>query len=497
MAFINLGTRNKGSFWEYISAYSFLNTKLVGGTEFEVRSFLGFGEGMPNQHCHDTEDIERYRTDVFWKEFDTGLYSSEFFTKTASSYRDDRDRLKSLVVGKNFAVCTSDEIATLCVQAVHYTSTTHKPMVQALYSMYLEKEFEAEIARVLSTDERADTDSVGELKAVLLTPPEESFNDREEDTILALENAYWKDFATYDESNLDTVLARPENIKILETLVADFGWFHMEYMHEVFGAKEYREEFVRRLTGGKTEQVSQSAAKREIAKRQEAFFASHKNTERLKSLMKVLHGFAFILDDSKVVAVEDNFYMRPLLSEAGKRLGLSWSETLLFTLPEIVSGLYLNKKIDASLVAEKLNHRLVLLKEGLITYYTGKEAVALAERLLPPEENKSEEVKGIVAYPGVVQGTVTLVKSVLDRSHFKKGAILVTHDGTAELTSLLKDAAAIVTDQGGMICHAAIVAREMKTPCIVGTKNATKVLKTGDRVEVDAKKGVVRVLSST
>lgn len=53
-------------------------------------------------------------------------------------------------------------------------------------------------------------------------------------------------------------------------------------------------------------------------------------------------------------------------------------------------------------------------------------------------------------------------------------------------------ASALVTDQGGVLCHAAIVARELQKICIVGTQNATKIFKTGDRIEVDANTGVVR-----
>tara|TARA_Y100000310_G_scaffold338021_1_gene426573 strand:- start:1597 stop:1776 length:180 start_codon:yes stop_codon:yes gene_type:complete len=56
----------------------------------------------------------------------------------------------------------------------------------------------------------------------------------------------------------------------------------------------------------------------------------------------------------------------------------------------------------------------------------------------------------------------------------------------------MKKAAAFVTDEGGVTCHAAIVSREMKKPCIIGTKIATKVLKDNDLVEVDANKGIVR-----
>jgi len=60
--------------------------------------------------------------------------------------------------------------------------------------------------------------------------------------------------------------------------------------------------------------------------------------------------------------------------------------------------------------------------------------------------------------------------------------------------SAMKRAVAVVTDEGGLTCHAAIVSRELKIPCIVGTKIATKVLKDGGLVEVDANKAVIKIL---
>ena len=61
--------------------------------------------------------------------------------------------------------------------------------------------------------------------------------------------------------------------------------------------------------------------------------------------------------------------------------------------------------------------------------------------------------------------------------------------------NLLKKTAGFITDEGGITCHAAIIARELKKPCIIGTKVATQVLQDGDLVEVDADKGVVRVIN--
>ena len=60
------------------------------------------------------------------------------------------------------------------------------------------------------------------------------------------------------------------------------------------------------------------------------------------------------------------------------------------------------------------------------------------------------------------------------------------------MVPVMQLAAAFVTDEGGVTCHAAIISREMKKPCVIGTKHATKVFKDGDKVEVDANKGVVK-----
>ena len=66
---------------------------------------------------------------------------------------------------------------------------------------------------------------------------------------------------------------------------------------------------------------------------------------------------------------------------------------------------------------------------------------------------------------------------------------------TADLLPALRKAAAIVTDEGGITCHAAVLARELGIPCVIGTKTASKLLKTGDRVEVDASAGVVKIIT--
>ncbi len=108
----------------------------------------------------------------------------------------------------------------------------------------------------------------------------------------------------------------------------------------------------------------------------------------------------------------------------------------------------------------------------------------------------SKEIRGSVAYPGKVKGTVRIVFDPKNVSNFKSGNILVTGMTRPEYLELVKKSAAFVTDAGGMLSHAAITARELKKPCIVGTLNATKILKDGDIVEVDANQGIVRPVSN-
>jgi phosphohistidine swiveling domain-containing protein len=102
------------------------------------------------------------------------------------------------------------------------------------------------------------------------------------------------------------------------------------------------------------------------------------------------------------------------------------------------------------------------------------------------------ELRGQSAFPGLARGPVRLVKNREDVAKAQPGDILVAIMTNANFLPALRQAAAFVTDEGGVTCHAAIVARELEKPCVVGTKIATSVLKDGDMVEVDAEAGIVR-----
>ncbi|HQA79199.1 MAG TPA: phosphoenolpyruvate synthase [Methanoregulaceae archaeon] len=100
-------------------------------------------------------------------------------------------------------------------------------------------------------------------------------------------------------------------------------------------------------------------------------------------------------------------------------------------------------------------------------------------------------VKGQGASPGVATGRVVVIRDVKDTGSVKAGDILVTKMTNPDMVPAMQKVAAIVTDEGGMTCHAAIVSRELGTPAVVGTRNATSVLKPGQLITVDGEKGFI------
>ncbi len=106
----------------------------------------------------------------------------------------------------------------------------------------------------------------------------------------------------------------------------------------------------------------------------------------------------------------------------------------------------------------------------------------------------SGEIRGATAHPGVAKGVVRVIAAQdIDNADIEPGEILVCVNTDVRFLPLMIKAGAIVTDRGGVLSHAAIISRELKKPCVIGTKNATQVLKDGDQVEVDATKGIIVV----
>jgi pyruvate,water dikinase len=188
--------------------------------------------------------------------------------------------------------------------------------------------------------------------------------------------------------------------------------------------------------------------------------------------------------------------LQKYLCEVSRRVGLHHSDDLFFLLPsEIVSFLRKDELADTKVIEER--------KKGYVMWGDGKSTrvyvgpvVSIAKEKIQflDAHSESKDILGQVAYPGITKGVVCLMRSKEDFVNMIEGGILVSHSTTPDYVPVIKQAGAIITDEGGVLSHASVISREMKIPCIIGTKIATQVLHDGDLVEVDADAGVVRVL---
>jgi len=213
------------------------------------------------------------------------------------------------------------------------------------------------------------------------------------------------------------------------------------------------------------------------------------------NLLRGLQIGIFMRNRIKELSQQLWFYINPIAIEISKDLIISRDDFFQLTPDEAIESM---KKAECQVMKSEIKKRkngficgILNNKEILIS---GKISDSLYTYFNKIDNKKIHQIKGVTACRGIVKGIINIIMSYHDFNKFNEGDILVTSMTTPDYIILMKKACAFITDEGGLSCHAAIVAREMNKPCIIGTKIATKVLKDGDLVEVDANKGVVKIL---
>ncbi len=181
--------------------------------------------------------------------------------------------------------------------------------------------------------------------------------------------------------------------------------------------------------------------------------------------------------------------------------GMTYDDLLHFTYEEIFDAVRGVRPLDRSLVQQRSGPTTLSIfgDDNRVTVLTGAAHTAIEQKFfthfaLKPEQKKINLLRGQVGCRGRARGRVAILLAPHELHKVKTGMILVSPETTPDFLPAMKKAAAFVTDQGGITSHAAIIARELDKPCVVGTKIATQVLKDGDMVEVDAEKGIVKKL---
>ena len=195
-------------------------------------------------------------------------------------------------------------------------------------------------------------------------------------------------------------------------------------------------------------------------------------------------------DERKEEMMKLFYYLFSLIEDAAEYMKINY-ENLAACSPEEIREILISGK---NIIKKKEEMFMVFARNKKPVYFKGREAKKLLAAALATQAKG--EIKGMVASRGNKNIYTGIAKIIFNPSkqQFNKGEILVTSMTRIEFVPLMRRAKAIITDEGGIACYAAIVSRELGIPCVIGTKNATKALHDGDLVEVDAYKGVVKIL---
>ena len=221
------------------------------------------------------------------------------------------------------------------------------------------------------------------------------------------------------------------------------------------------------------------------------YIVDYFSSSQLKKFLPILEEAR--LFSEPVFRNTENF-MEAIAASIAKKCGYKKEQILSTTADELLKYFAKSNLPDSRILTVRYVKSAILFDRGRYQVYAGKQADKI-ENILLPHKN-ANMIKGSIAYKGIATGLVRLVIDPnKDGSSFKPGEILVTGMTRPEFLPIMKKAAAFITDAGGILSHAAIVARELKKPCVIGTHVATRLLKNGDLVEVDANKGIIRKLS--
>ncbi len=214
-----------------------------------------------------------------------------------------------------------------------------------------------------------------------------------------------------------------------------------------------------------------------------------------KKMVRITRDMVYLRTQRTDFFQEASYYVQSLVKRIATHLKVPYYDLLFLSAQEVLQAL--EGQFDVGACIEKRKRGFVVFFDyGKDRILEGDDAkVFIRQRpILNREATGLRRLTGTVGYKGKARGRVCIIKTAHDNSKVKRGDIIVAIMTTANFIPALEKASAFITDEGGITCHAAIIAREMKKPCVIGTKIATHILKDGDMVEVNATTGVVKVV---
>ena len=258
--------------------------------------------------------------------------------------------------------------------------------------------------------------------------------------------------------------------------------YYYEHLKEFFSSEKSAAEEYERM---EEELRKKIALKEELEKKLQM-------DEYHKKLFEIYADFMLTKFHRRYAQIRTWEHVNEALQEMAERLNLTRVE-IRNTLFRDLKEMLLTGRVDYEKAKERAKYNVVYVEEGIELQFLGQEAEKIERETEGKKIDRTiREIKWQEGCLGKAKGKVRIVRSPADMAKFQKGDILVAISTNPDIVPIMKKAAAIVTEQGGVTSHAAIVSRELNIPCVIGTRIATKVLEDGEEVEVDATKGMVR-----
>jgi phosphohistidine swiveling domain-containing protein/uncharacterized protein YifE (UPF0438 family) len=314
------------------------------------------------------------------------------------------------------------------------------------------------------------------LVEIIVTPEKYSFLQKEENNLVALVknnfnktaiDKHWKKYADFG-----------------------YGWSGPAYSLKYF---KNRAQHINKYAH-KYKVITENQYIKNIVRQKQSLFKNYKLTPDIIQLAKLAERIIYL----KGLRVDASYFgysqMEKMFLEIGRRFNLSLAQVQYIIYPEM-ECLLKTGKIDFNMLSNRRKFSAMIYMDGFRDEISGSVLKYIAKNLQTKKHVSGvSEIKGTCGFPGLARGRVVLINTVADFHKMNVGDVLVSHVTDPRFVPVMKKASAIVADVGGITCHAAIVAREMKKPCVIGTQTATEILKDGDFVEVDADEGLVRKL---
>ncbi|KKW41606.1 MAG: Phosphoenolpyruvate synthase/pyruvate phosphate dikinase [Candidatus Magasanikbacteria bacterium GW2011_GWA2_56_11] len=273
-------------------------------------------------------------------------------------------------------------------------------------------------------------------------------------------------------------------------------WVPYTYVGPAYALGHYLEE-LRQLFSAATslDELEADALSRlkTIAEKQTEILSKFYLPDEVKYLLDITREIIWLKDYRKYCMYYGCYVLDRVHRESARRLALSLSQVNHLTADELAQALS-GGPCDGDLLNERKKLCVLSYTAGRQEILTGQAAADFlaAKKIEQPAAEPNADLRGTCACPGHVQGTVKIINRPEEMDKMNLGDILVAHTTFPSLLPAMKKAAAIVTEDGGVTCHAAIVAREFNIPCVVGIRKVTQLVRDGDIIEVDAIEGFIK-----